>query len=71
MDVFVSRTRSMMLWIVASCSVLGAVAAVSMLFSAGRMVAASDAELTLLLSLMVLPVATIMAVRADRRRSAV
>ncbi|MCB1280742.1 MAG: hypothetical protein KDB18_04400 [Salinibacterium sp.] len=67
MDVFVNRTRSVMLWIVACCSILGAVAVVSMLFSAGRMVAASDAELILLLALMVLPVTTIMAVRADRR----
>ncbi len=70
MDVLVKRTRSLMLWLVASCSILGAVAVVSMLFSAGRMVAATDAELIVLLALMVLPVATIAAVRADRRAGA-
>ncbi len=68
MDVFVHRTRSMMLWMLALTSVIGAVAAASLLFSAGRMVTASDAEMTLLLALMVLPVATMLAVRADRRR---
>ena len=68
MDVFVHRTRSMMLWLLAVTSILGAVAATSFLFSAGRMVTASDAELTLLLALMVLPGATVLAVRADRRR---
>jgi ABC-type transport system involved in cytochrome bd biosynthesis fused ATPase/permease subunit len=67
MDLFVRRTRALTLWLLAFCSIVGAVAVVSLLFSAGQMVTASDAELVLLLLLMVLPMATVAAVRNDRK----
>jgi hypothetical protein len=70
MDVLVRRSRGVTLWLVAVFSILGAVALVSTLFSAGSMVVASDTEMVLLLLLMVLPLATIFAVRMDRRSAA-